>query len=66
MSRSRSKVRQARDEAGPVAQQLSAHVTLWRPGGLLVQILGADMAPLGGSCCGRHHIYKVKEDGHGC
>ena len=33
---------------------------------LLVRILGADMAPLGKSCCGRHPTYKVEEDGHGC
>ena len=31
-----------------------------------VQILGADMAPLGKPCCGRHLTYKVEEDGHGC
>ena len=32
----------------------------------LVQILGADMAPLGMPCCGSHPTYKVEEDGHGC
>ena len=49
-----------------------------RPGGTAVKcacsaqwgspvlILGADMAPLGTSCCGRHPTYKVEEDGHGC
>ena len=31
-----------------------------------VRILGADMAPLGKSCCGRRPTYKVEEDGHGC
>ena len=31
-----------------------------------VQILHADMAPLGKPCCGRHPTYKVEEDGHGC
>ena len=31
-----------------------------------VQIPGVDMAPLGKPCCGRHPIYKVEEDGHGC
>ena len=31
-----------------------------------VQILGADMAPLGKPCCGRHPTYKVEENGHGC
>ena len=31
-----------------------------------VLILGADMAPLGTPCCGRHPTYKVEEDGHRC
>ena len=30
------------------------------------RIPGADMAPLGKPRCGRHPIYKVEEDGHGC
>ena len=30
-----------------------------------VWILGADMAPLSKSCCGRHPTYKVEEDGRG-
>ena len=34
--------------------------------GLLVGILGVDMAPLGKPCCGRGPTYKVEEDGHGC
>ena len=34
--------------------------------GPLVWIPGADMAPLGKSCCDRHPTYKVEEDGHGC
>ena len=34
--------------------------------GLLVWILGADMAPLGTPCCGGRPTYKVEEDGHGC
>ena len=33
---------------------------------LLVQIAGADMAPLDTPCCGRRPTYKVEEDGHGC
>ena len=31
-----------------------------------VQIPGADMAPRGKPCCGRHATYKAEEDGHGC
>ena len=34
--------------------------------GLLVQIPGAHMAPLGKPCCGRRPTYKVEEVGHGC
>ena len=34
--------------------------------GLPVRILGADMAPLSKSCCGRRPTYKVEEDGNGC
>ena len=34
--------------------------------GSQVQILGADMAPLGKPCCGRCPTSKVEEDGHGC
>ena len=49
-----------------MAQQLSAHVPLLEVWGSLVQIPGADMAPLGMPCCGRHPTYKVEEDGHGC
>ena len=53
------------DGAGLVVQQLSAHAPLWQPGVHPVWILGADMAPLGKPCCGRHPTYKVEEDGHG-
>ena len=52
--------------AGLVAQWLSAHVLLWRAQGSPVQILGADMAPLGKPSCGRHPAYKAEEDGHEC
>ena len=34
--------------------------------GLLVRILGADMAPLGKPWFGRRPTYKVEEDGHRC
>ena len=36
-------------------------------GGSPVQILGADMAPLGKPCCcGKCPTYKAEEDGHTC
>ena len=31
-----------------------------------VQILDADVAPLGTPCCGKRPMFKVVEDGHGC
>ena len=31
-----------------------------------IRILGAEMAPLRMSCCGRCPTYKIEEDGHGC
>ena len=34
--------------------------------GLQFRILGADMALLIETCCGRRPTYKVEEDGHGC
>ena len=38
--------------AGPVAQWLSSRTPLWQPRVLLVQILGADLAPLIRPCLG--------------
>ena len=52
--------------AGLVVQWLSSHVLLLSTLGLLVRILGADMASLGKPRHGRHPTYKVDEDGHGC
>ena len=52
--------------AGPVAQQLSAHVPLLGSPWFLGSVPGVDMAPLGAPCCGRHPTNKVEEDGHGC
>ena len=34
--------------------------------GLLVQILGTDLALLIKPCCGRHPTYKIEEDGNRC
>ena len=52
--------------AGPVAQQLSAHLLILGGAAFTVQSPGVDMAPLGMPCCGRRPTYKVEEDGHGC
>ena len=49
--------------AGPVAQQLGAHILLRRPGVRQFGSPGADMALLGKPCCGRRPTYKVEEDG---
>ena len=46
-----------------MAQKLSSALAAQ---GLLVWILGADMAWLIKPCCGRHPMYKLEEDGHGC
>ena len=50
--------------ADPVAQWLSAHIPLRRPG--VRGILGVDMAPLDTPCCGERPTNKLEEDGHGC
>ena len=47
----------------PVVKFARSALAAW---GSLVQIPGADMAPLVKPCCGRHPIYKVEEDGHRC
>ena len=53
--------------ASLVGQWLGAHIVLQWAQDPPVQIPGADMAPHGKPCCGRHPTYKkVEEDGHGC
>ena len=49
--------------SGTALKFTSSVLVAW---GLLVRILGVDMAPLGTPCCGMHPTYKVEEDGHGC
>ena len=48
-----------------MAQRLSGHVLLRRPG-FTGSDPGADTALLGKPCCGRGPMYKVEEEGHGC
>ena len=48
---------------GAVVKCACSALVTW---GLLVQIPGVDMAPLGMPCCGKRPTYKVEEDGHGC
>ena len=59
-------IKRIKGGAGRVAQRLlrTFHFSVAR--GSPVQILGADMAPLGKPYCGRRPTYKVEEDGHGC
>ena len=52
--------------AGLVAQRLSAHILLCRPGIRRFGFWVWTFAPLVKSCCGRCPTYKVEEDGHGC
>ena len=53
--------------AGPVAQQLSAHVPFRRP---RVRQFGSQVQTwhclAEKPCCGGHPTYKVQKDGHGC
>ena len=48
---------------GAVVKCACSTLVAW---GLLVRIPGADMAPVGKTCCGRRPTYKVEEDRHGC
>ena len=52
--------------AGPVAQQLSAHVPLQGPGVHQFGSRAQTWHKLGKPCCGRCPTNKVEEDGHGC
>ena len=53
----------SRGQPSGAAVRFTCSTVAW---GSLVQILGADMAPLGRPCCGRRPMYKVEEDGHKC
>ena len=48
---------------GAVVKCIRSASAAW---GSPVCIPGVNMAPLGTPCCGRHPMYKVEEDGHGC
>ena len=55
---------QTRGRPGGAAVKCACSASAAR--GSPVWIPGADMAPRGKPCCGRHPTYKVEEDGHGC
>ena len=59
----RLQLKEGGSSSGTWAKFTRSALVAW---GLPVQIPGADMAPLGKPCCGRHPIHKVEEDGHGC
>ena len=52
--------------ASLVAQELTSHIPLRRPGVCLFGSWVQTYALFGKACCGRHPTYKVEEEGHGC
>ena len=49
--------------SGAVVKCTYSTLAAW---GSPVRIPGADTAPFGMPCCGRHPTYRVEENGHGC